>query len=136
MNKEKEYPIHSFFYLDIITFGILILITIFFYSSDYQYIDEVVYKENITLLHKYGVSDKFLWEYIGPPGPTYAFLHTLFEPITHLIPTRMRMVNVAMFGVLLYTLTAFFRQTHSPHPKEKAFSILSAPITLSTTPES
>jgi hypothetical protein len=130
MNKEKEYSIRYFFYLDIIAFGILILITILLYSSHYQYVDEVVYKENIPLLHKYGWSDKFLWEYIGPPGPTYAFLHALFEPITHLIPTRMRMVNMAMFGVLLYSLTAFFRQTNTPHHKESAFSILSAPITF------
>lgn len=130
MLKEKEYPIRYFFYLDIIAFGILILITILFYNADYQYIDEVVYKENITLLHKYGWSDKFLWEYIGPPGPTYAFLHAIFEPITQLIPTRMRMVNVAMFGVLLYSLTAFFRQTQLAFPKENAFSILSAPITF------
>ena len=130
MYKEKEYLIRYFFYLDIIAFGILILTTLFFYSSHYQYIDEVVYKENVTLLYKYGLSDKFFWEYLGPPGPTYAFLHALFAPITHLIPTRMRMVNVAMFGILLYSLTTFFRQTHLPHHKENAFSILSAPITF------
>ncbi len=83
--------------LGFILFSILVILTALRHLPVFW--DEAYYLENITLLNKYGFTNEYLINYKGPAGPTYAFIHYLFQPITHLKAPLVRMVNIILLGI-------------------------------------
>ena len=74
--------------------------------------DEKFFIQYVVLLHKYGPSREFLLSLPAGPGPLIALVQFAAEPLTHLQPIAMRMVNFVLFlaVVLIVWATPVSRQ--------------------------
>jgi hypothetical protein len=91
--------------------------------------DETFFVSYIPLLHKYGLTTEFLNSLPAAPGPLYSFLHIALEPLTHLEPVRMRLVNVFLLALVATTLMAWLKQEGRHDYGVTGCSILVMPMT-------
>ena len=80
--------------------GMAAFIIIFHNKPLFQ--DEVPYLYNVTILHRYGLGKEYLLNLLGSAGPLHSLVHYCFEPLTHLQPTGVRLVNLAFLGGTIY----------------------------------
>jgi hypothetical protein len=97
-------------------------------SPDKFIYDESYYVEYVSLLHRYGFTEKFLKSLTGFAGPLYAVFQLLFEPLTKLRPVAMRFVNVFTLVVLTSVLARRLRR-EGGHYWVAACSVLVVPMT-------
>jgi len=90
--------------------------------------DELFYKDYLPLLHRDGLTPLFLNSLYGTVGPLYAFVHIAFEPITHLEPVRMRLLNVFLLLVTAYTLRSCLSLHKQSNSWLSAGSVLFVPM--------
>lgn len=110
---------------------VAILLTLFaILLSPKKYIyDESILVNNIHLLHKLGFSNAFLCNLeVQSPGPLYQFLHVFFEPITHLEPVRMRLVNFILFLLILFFTYRYFKINQSEDYLNKSLLYIYVPM--------
>jgi len=95
---------------------------------DYLY-DEEAYANYVPLLHQHGLAGEFLVSLTGAAGPLYAFVHFALEPVTDLLPIRMRLVNVAFLVVVAGILAAWLKRRSCSDYLAASASILVVPMT-------
>lgn len=95
--------------------GFVSLIFLIFFKNRHQCNDEIPYLTNISLLHTYGLGKEFLVRLEGSAGPLYAVVHYIFEPITHLQPPGIRLVNVMFLGGTIFFLAVILRRLNTAH---------------------
>jgi len=82
---------------------IAMLVVVLVYNRPPFY-DEPAYLADVTLLHHHGFSRDWLLRLNGSAGPLYSAVQYFFEPITHLAPPFIRLLNcVFLLGVMYYT---------------------------------
>ena len=77
--------------------------------------DEIPYLVNVDLLHKYGLGNEYLRQLQGSAGPLYSVVHYFFEPITHLQPPGIRLVNVSFLAGTIFFLMLILRHVGYSH---------------------
>ena len=91
--------------------------------------DEPDYMQYVALLRQHGLTEQFLDALTGGAGPLYAFVHRAFEPLTHLNPVRMRLVNVAFLAMVAGILAAWLRRRNRADYLPASCAILAVPMT-------
>lgn len=77
-------------------FAALALIVLF--NTRAPFYDEVYYLKNVEVIRQYGLGRNYLLHLIGSAGPLYSIVHHFLEPITHLKPPLIRVVNIAFLA--------------------------------------
>jgi hypothetical protein len=99
-------------------------------SSPHHFLyDEPYFANYIPLLHKYGLTTKFMSSLTGTVGPLYAFVHVVFEPLTQLQPVRMRLVNVLLLVMVAGMLAAWLKRQKWSDYGVAGCSVLVVPMT-------
>lgn len=108
---------------------VLFLISVFILNTP-TFFDETYYLENVTIFKTYFFGDEFFRLLKGPAGPTFAWVHFLFERFTHLDVFRSRMVNVLLFVVVVILFRKIYIQTVSEQYQYGWLNILIIPTTF------
>lgn len=95
--------------------GFISLIFLIFFKNRHQCNDEIPYLTNVSLLHRYGLGKEFLVRLEGSAGPLYSIVHYIFEPITHLQPPGIRLVNILFLGGTISFLALILRRLNAVH---------------------
>ncbi len=111
-------------------FGFILFLISVFTLNISAFCDETYYLENVTIFQTYFFGDDFFRLLKGPAGPTFAWVHFLFEPFTHLDIFRSRLVNVLLFVVMIILFRKLFMQTVSEHFNQGWLNILIVPTTF------
>jgi hypothetical protein len=104
-------------YITISGFGLFLLAVII--CNIQPFCDETYYLENVTLFKQYAFSDDFFLKYKGPAGPTYAWVHYFFEPVTYLQTIPTRIVNILISIAVCWVYLRLIEKTMG---KTAAFS--------------
>lgn len=99
----------------LLAIGFASLIFLIFFKNRHQCNDEIPYLTNVSLLHTYGLGKEFLVKLEGSAGPLYAIVHYIFEPVTHLQPPGIRLVNVLFLGGTIFFLALILRRLNAVH---------------------
>ena len=84
--------------------GFLAMVVIVLVYNRPPFYDEPAYLADVTLLHHHGFSKTWLLGLNGSAGPLYSAVQFFFEPLTHLEPPFIRLINcVFLLGVLYFT---------------------------------
>jgi hypothetical protein len=89
--------------------GFITIILIVFIFNRPAFNDEASYLENVPLIHKYGLSNKYLINLYGSAGPLYSLFHYTFEPITHLQAPQIRFLNICSLLGIIYLIFCTLR---------------------------
>lgn len=95
--------------------GFTFLLVLIFLANRHQCNDEIPYLTNVSLLHTYGFGKEFLVRLEGSAGPLYAVVHYIFEPITHLLPPGIRLVNVLFLCGTIFCLALILKRLNLVH---------------------
>jgi hypothetical protein len=90
--------------------------------------DEDWYQRTARTFRSEGLTVKFLREYPGAAGPLYAFLHTLFSPLTGLERPAIRFLNMGLFILTVAAVAGLFRVRKLGHPVASAWHMMAAPM--------
>src|SRR5262249_15850921 len=91
--------------------------------------DEPWFMATIPLLKQWGFSVEFLRRFPGAPGPLYTVVQFALEPITHLRPPGIRLVNLSFLGTLILEIWGLLRMTGlSKDAGAQALAIMGIPI--------
>ena len=107
----------------------LALVAVVVTSPPEHVFDETDYANYVLLLHQHGLSVEFLKALTGAAGPLYAFVHFALEPVTQLLPVRMRLVNVVLLVVVAGVLAACLKRRGCSDYLVASGSILVVPMT-------
>jgi hypothetical protein len=118
-------------YLALSGFGLFLVAVII--VNIQPFCDETYYLENVTLFLQYGFSDTFFIKYLGPAGPTFAWVHYLFYPFTHLETIPTRIVNMLLTGIVLWIYMRLIRKTMGESSAYGWLNMLIVPTTYVAT---
>lgn len=92
--------------------GLVLLSATAIFNPNGFVFDEVLFPPNVELMEEHGFGKKFLVEMIDQaPGPLYEFVHLPLKGITNLQPRAMRIVNLAIFFLIIYMLVLIYKQS-------------------------
>jgi hypothetical protein len=84
--------------------GFIAMVIVVLVYNRPPFYDEPAYLADVTLLHHHGFSRDWLLGLHGSAGPLYSAVQYFFEPVTHLAPPFIRLLNgVFLLGVMYYT---------------------------------
>jgi hypothetical protein len=107
----------------------IILIGFIFAHPVPPHYDEPWYLGTVKLLHEKGLSRQFLLDLPGPAGPLYTLVHAVFEPITHLRPPAVRLVNPLLLILTMGATYAALRRRDSADAASGTVAMLGVPMT-------
>jgi dolichyl-phosphate-mannose--protein O-mannosyl transferase len=110
MIKSLDIQKYRLFYTIIGVLSFLILIFITAIKRVPPFWDELYYLNNVILLQEYGLTKEFLIIYKGPAGPTFAIIHYLANPLTHLSAPWVRLISVLLLGATLVLIFLCFKK--------------------------
>jgi hypothetical protein len=113
----------------VLLIAFLLLLILVAKSPDRLIYDEPYFANYIQLLHQYGLSKTFLNALTAAPGPLCSFIQVIFEPMTRLLPVRMRFVNVFLLLVVISMLTSWLRELKCGDYVAASCSVLVVPMT-------
>jgi hypothetical protein len=92
--------------------GLLLLSAAAIFNPNPFVFDEPLFPPNVELMERHGFGKKFLLEMIDQaPGPLYEFVHLPLKSITNLEPRPMRIVNLALFFLVIVMLMLIYQQS-------------------------
>jgi hypothetical protein len=96
--------------------GCLLLLLVVIILRKPFFFDEISYTQNIWLFEQYGFSTKYVTSLTGSAGPLYGVFHYFFKPVTAFDPVKMRLLNVACFGLVIFFITKCLQQLKTVTP--------------------
>jgi 4-amino-4-deoxy-L-arabinose transferase-like glycosyltransferase len=109
--------------IGVCVFGLIVLFGLAVFVATPLIYDEAPYLKPVALLHRYGLSLKFLEEYPEPTGILHNVIHWILEPVTELRPPLVRLVNpvLLILTIILTSLTLGLVGSFKPLASSLAF---------------
>jgi hypothetical protein len=95
----------------------------------YTYDEGPYLLDTVALLDEHGLTRSFLLAYPYPAGTLFGLMHWLLRPITQLDPVVVRLVNPALFLLMVAMVGDLLRRGHVPGPPAAAWLMLAVPFT-------
>jgi len=93
----------------LMTIALLALVAMVAFSPHRLTYDEPYYLNYVSLLHQHGLTIAYIQSVPGPAGPLYGFVQRMAEPVTHLDPVGMRLVNISFLLGVMVVLGVYLR---------------------------
>jgi hypothetical protein len=106
--------------------GVLLFFVLLFMTlirQDVPFWDEAYYLENVDILNDLGFTKEFLINYKGPAGPTYALIHFVFQPFTHLKAPIVRLVNIVFLAGTIFLIWKILKKLNKTNKNNFSFAI-------------